>query len=205
MGCSVALTASVHRRYHALRSRLQPSPWWCTNSILRNGQRSFAAMQSQPALAAALGALSFPKFKCMAPAIRWTHALSQRPTRGRSFVTHFQFRFSGLIYERDANFFNRNAETNFRAPRLLCSNALSKIKACLPSYDSGATDFNLTTIYSENPYVGQDRIADNNLMTLGVNSRFFDASTGAELARFGLAQRYRFSDQLVRLARRIAR
>ena len=47
--------------------------------------------------------------------------------------------------------------------------------------------------------MGQDRIADSNLVTLGVNSRFFDATTGAELARFGFAQRYRFSDQLVRL------
>ena len=47
--------------------------------------------------------------------------------------------------------------------------------------------------------MGQDRIADSNLVTLGVNSRFFDANNGAELARFGVAQRYRFSDQLVRL------
>ena len=44
-----------------------------------------------------------------------------------------------------------------------------------------------------------DPIANSNLVTLGVNSRFFDANTGAELARFGFAQRYRFSDQLVRL------
>jgi LPS-assembly protein len=67
----------------------------------------------------------------------------------------------------------------------------------LPIYDSGATDFNLSTIYSENTYVGQDRLADNDALTLGVSSRFFDANSGAEMLRVGVAQRIRFSDQQV--------
>jgi LPS-assembly protein len=61
------------------------------------------------------------------------------------------------------------------------------------------TDFNLSTIYSPNPYVGQDRIADSNMLTLGVTSRYLDANTGAELAKFGFAQRFRFADQRVTL------
>jgi LPS-assembly protein len=72
-------------------------------------------------------------------------------------------------------------------------------QSMLPLYDSGATDFNLSTIYSANPYVGQDRLADNNLLTLGVTSRYLDALTGAELAKFGFAQRLRFDDQRVTL------
>jgi LPS-assembly protein len=64
-------------------------------------------------------------------------------------------------------------------------------------YDSGATDFNLSTIYSENAYVGHDRLIDNNALTLGVTSRFFDAANGAEMLRVGMAQRIRFSDQQV--------
>jgi LPS-assembly protein len=105
---------------------------------------------------------------------------------------------TGLIYERDANFFGRDVRQTLE-PRAFFVRTPYKDQSLLPSYDSGATDFNLTTVYSENPYVGQDRIADNNLVTLGVNSRLFDATSGAELARFGVAQRYRFSDQLVRL------
>ena len=46
---------------------------------------------------------------------------------------------------------------------------------------------------------GQDRIADNNLLTLGATTRLLDPATGAEAARFGVAQRLRFSDQNVTL------
>jgi LPS-assembly protein len=105
---------------------------------------------------------------------------------------------TGLIFERDASYFGRSLRQSLE-PRAFFVRTPYKDQSLLPSYDSGATDFNLTTIYAENPYVGQDRIADSNLVTLGVNSRFFDANNGAELARFGVAQRYRFSDQLVRL------
>jgi LPS-assembly protein len=38
---------------------------------------------------------------------------------------------------------------------------------------------------------------DNDALTLGVTSRFFDAGNGAEMLRLGLAQRIRFSDQQV--------
>ena len=57
----------------------------------------------------------------------------------------------------------------------------------------------IRTVYTENAYSGNDRIADNNLLTLGVTSRLIDPDTGAEAARFGIAQRLRFSDQKVQL------
>jgi LPS-assembly protein len=69
----------------------------------------------------------------------------------------------------------------------------------LPLYDTAANDFNFATIYTENAYGGQDRIADNNLLTVGVTTRLLNPDTGAEAARFGIAQRLRFSDQRVTL------
>ncbi|MBU0746315.1 MAG: LPS-assembly protein LptD, partial [Gammaproteobacteria bacterium] len=69
----------------------------------------------------------------------------------------------------------------------------------LPVYDTAANDFNFATIYTENAFGGNDRLADNNLLTLGVTTRLLDPSTGAEAARFGIAQRLRFSDQQVTL------
>ncbi len=36
------------------------------------------------------------------------------------------------------------------------------------------------TVYTENAYGGHDRIADNNLLTLGVTTRLLDPDTGAE-------------------------
>jgi LPS-assembly protein len=69
----------------------------------------------------------------------------------------------------------------------------------LPNYDSGASDFNFASIYSENNFVGNDRIADNHMVTLGVTSRWLDPRTGAEAARFAFAQRLRLANQNVTL------
>jgi LPS-assembly protein len=68
-----------------------------------------------------------------------------------------------------------------------------------PKYDTAAADFNFATIYSENSYIGNDRIADNNLLTLGLTSRLLDPETGNEALRLGMAQRLRFKDQRVTL------
>jgi LPS-assembly protein len=64
-------------------------------------------------------------------------------------------------------------------------------------YDAAPLDFNFATIYTENAFGGHDRISDNNLLTLGVSTRLLDPETGAEAARFGVAQRLRFEDQRV--------
>ncbi len=167
-----------------------------TNTLLRNGQRSFAAMQvSRPWLRS--WGFVIPKVQLHGTRYQMDTALSNGQLEANRLLPTYSLD-SGLIYERDASFFNRNLRQTLE-PRAFFVRTPYRDQSLLPSYDSGATDFNLTTIYSENPYVGQDRIADSNLVTLGVNSRFFDATTGAELARFGFAQRYRFSDQLVRL------
>lgn len=167
-----------------------------TSAVLRNGQRSYAAAQ-----------ISHPWLKpwgFVIPKIQLHGTRYQLDTplaTGQSEVNRLLPTFSldtGLVYERDASFFGRGLRQTLE-PRAFFVRTPYKDQSQLPSYDSGGTDFNLTTVYSENPYVGQDRIADNNLVTLGVNSRLFDNNTGAELARFGVAQRYRFSDQLVRL------
>jgi LPS-assembly protein len=44
---------------------------------------------------------------------------------------------------------------------------------------------------------GNDRISDTHALTLGVSSRLIDPVSGVESARFGVAQRLRFSDQKV--------
>jgi LPS-assembly protein len=166
------------------------------NTLLRNGQRSFAAAQvSRPWLSS--WGFVIPKIQLHATRYQMDSPLANGQLEANRLLPSYSLD-SGLIYERDASFFNRDLRQTLE-PRAFFVRTPYRDQSALPSYDSGATDFNLTTIYSENPYVGQDRIADNNLVTLGVNSRFFDATTGAELARFGFAQRYRFSDQLVRL------
>jgi LPS-assembly protein len=84
------------------------------------------------------------------------------------------------------------------APRLLHLHALPRPEP-LPLYDTGANDFNFATIYTENAYGGNDRMADNNLLTLGVTTRLLDPTPAPRPCALGIAQRLRFSDQNVTL------
>ncbi|MBC5782710.1 LPS-assembly protein LptD [Ramlibacter sp. USB13] len=101
---------------------------------------------------------------------------------------------SGLVLERETNLFGRGFVQTLE-PRAFYVYTPFRDQNRLPTYDSAQVDFNFATIYTENQYGGHDRIADNNLLTLGVNTRFLDPATGAEAAKFGIAQRIRFSDQ----------
>jgi LPS-assembly protein len=104
----------------------------------------------------------------------------------------------GLVFERDASYFGNSFRQTLE-PRLFYVYTPYVEQNHLPNYDSGATDFNFASIYTENAFVGNDRIADNNLLTAGVSSRLLDPQTGAEIVRLGIAQRFRYSDQRITL------
>ena len=95
--------------------------------------------------------------------------------------------------------FARQLSASFSCPPAAGFGRRSSPQEAMPVYDSGITDFNLATIFSNSPYVGQDRIVDNRSLTLGVISRFLDEQSGAEMLRLGMAQRYRFTEQRVQL------
>ena len=103
---------------------------------------------------------------------------------------------SGLVFERDARYFGRDFLQTLE-PRAFYTYTPYRDQRLLPIYDTAVNDFNFASIYTENAFGGQDRLADNNLLTLGVTTRLLDPDTGAEAARFGVAQRVRFSDQEV--------
>lgn len=103
---------------------------------------------------------------------------------------------SGMFFEREASFLGRSL-TQTLEPRAFYVRTPYRDQRLLPNYDSSAFDFNLATIYTENPYGGNDRIADQSTLTLGVTSRLLDSQDGRELVKFGIAQRLRFRDQNV--------
>ncbi len=105
---------------------------------------------------------------------------------------------SGLVFERPASYFGRAFQQTLE-PRAFYVYTPFREQNHLPNYDSGLNDFNFATIYTENAFGGHDRIADNNLLTLGATSRLLDPDTGAEAAKFAVAQRLRFKDQRVTL------
>lgn len=104
----------------------------------------------------------------------------------------------GLVFERDTTLFGR-AVTQTLEPRAFYTYTPYRDQSLIPLYDTSANDFGFASIYLENPFSGGDRIADNNLLTLGATSRFLDPNTGSELAKFAMAQRLRLKDQRVNL------
>ena len=102
------------------------------------------------------------------------------------------------VLERPSSWGGR-AMTQTLEPRFFYVNTPYRNQSQLPVYDTARYDFNFATVFTENAFAGQDRIADNKLLTVGATSRFIDPLTGIEAARFGLAQRLRYKDQNVLL------
>ena len=161
-----------------------------------NGQRQYALLQFSRPWVTSAGFVT-PKLQWHATGYQLETPLANGQRSARRNVPTFSLD-AGQIYERETNFFGRNVRQTLE-PRALYVNTPFRDQSLLPNYDSGASDFNFTSIYLENAFVGQDRISDSNLLTLGVSSRLQDLASGAELARFGVAQRLRFKDQRVTL------
>ncbi|MEY4139155.1 MAG: hypothetical protein RLZZ371_1337 [Pseudomonadota bacterium] len=174
-------------------TRFQSDP---TRTLQANGQRGFAMLQASYPMTAGGGFLT-PKVQLHVSQYQFDSALANGETSARRVVPTFSLD-SGLVFERDTSLFGRQLRQTLE-PRAFYVNTPYRDQSLLPNYDSGANDFNLATVFTENAFVGNDRISDSNLMTLGVTTRFLDPATGAEVVRLGVAQRLRFHDQNVTL------
>lgn len=114
---------------------------------------------------------------------------------------------SGLAFERDAaelkGFFGRDMLLTME-PRAFYVYTPYQSQAMTPLFDTADAGFGVTQIFSENTFIGNDRIADNNKLTGGLTSRMIEASTGAERANVTVAQRQSFTGQKVGLNGNIA-
>ena len=110
---------------------------------------------------------------------------------------------SGLFYERDVNIV-KNSYTQTIEPRLFYVYIPDKNQDRLPVFDSGLADLNLTTLFSENQFTGNDRINNANQLSLAFTTRMIDKDTGAERIAATIGQRYYFDDQNVTLPGSIA-
>ena len=105
---------------------------------------------------------------------------------------------AGMAFERESRLFDRGWVQTLE-PRIFYVNTPYREQNYLPNYDSGGNAFNFASLFTENAFGGHDRISDSNLLTVGATSRFIDPETGAEGARFGVAQRLRLKEQRVTL------
>jgi LPS-assembly protein len=103
---------------------------------------------------------------------------------------------AGLVFERPARFFGREM-TQTLEPRLFYARTPYRDQSEFPIFDTATTDFSFAQLFSENTFVGHDRIADVNQLTAAAVSRFIEPSTGAEQMRFAVGQRLYLSDQRV--------
>jgi LPS-assembly protein len=161
-----------------------------------NARRAFSMMQMNRSWRTPAGFIT-PRLALHATNYQFDAPLANGETQATRVVPTLSLD-SGLVFERDTQLFGRNLLQTLE-PRVFYVNTPYRDQSLLPNYDSGASDFNLATIYSENAFVGNDRISDSNLLTLGVTSRFLDPDSGAEAVRVGVAQRLRFQDQNVTL------
>ncbi|MDD2924918.1 LPS-assembly protein LptD [Rhodoferax sp.] len=161
-----------------------------------NGRRLFSLLQVSRPWQAAAGYIT-PKLQLHATQYQFDARLANGDSQVNRVLPTLSID-SGLVFERDTQFFGRQLRQTLE-PRAFYVNTPYRDQSLLPNYDSGASDFNMATIFSENAFVGNDRISDSDLLTLGVTSRLLDPDTGAEAVRVGMAQRLRFRDQNVTL------
>ncbi len=161
-----------------------------------NAQRSYSLAQISRPWTGLAGFIT-PKLQLHASNYQFDAALADGALSASRIVPTVSLD-SGLVFERDASYFGRAFRQTLE-PRAFYVATPFREQNLLPNYDSGASDFNFASIFTENAFVGNDRISDSNLLTLGVTTRLLDPQTGAESVRLGVAQRLRFKDQNVTL------
>jgi len=109
---------------------------------------------------------------------------------------------TGLAFERDAfemgSFFGQNMLLSLE-PRALYVYTPYVNQANTPLFDTADQGFGIGQIYSENTFIGNDRVSDSNKVTIGLTSRITESNTGAERAVITLAQQQQFTAQRVGL------
>jgi LPS-assembly protein len=105
---------------------------------------------------------------------------------------------AGLVFERDWTVFGKTFLQTLE-PRAMYTYIPYRDQNQLPVFDTVQDDFNFSQLFSENRFIGGDRVGDTNQLAVAVTSRLLDPATGAERFRFAVGQRFYFEDQRVNL------
>jgi LPS-assembly protein len=105
---------------------------------------------------------------------------------------------SGLIFERETQAQGQSVIQTLE-PRIFYVRIPFRDQSRIPLFDTAVADFNYAQIFSENSFSGGDRINDADQLTVALTSRTLRSSTGQEMLRGTIGQRYYFKDQQVTL------
>ncbi len=106
---------------------------------------------------------------------------------------------AGLVFERDSRLFGRDVVQTLE-PRAFYVYIPYRDQTRIPAFDTAVDDYNFAQLFSENRYLGHDRIGDANQLTLALTSRSIDTESGAERLRLAIGQRFYFDSQRVTLS-----
>jgi LPS-assembly protein len=109
----------------------------------------------------------------------------------------------GLFFERSTAWGDRSFLQTLE-PRLFYLNVPYKDQSQLPNFTTAEADFNFQRLFTENRFVGGDRIGDANQLTIALTSRLIESATGLERLKAGLGQVYYFRPPRVTLTEPLA-
>ena len=94
---------------------------------------------------------------------------------------------AGLYFDRPTTWGDRAFDQTLE-PRLFYLNIPFKDQTRLPNFTTAESDFNFQRFFTENRFVGGDRIGDANQLTIALTSRLIESATGLERFKAGLGQ-----------------
>jgi LPS-assembly protein len=104
---------------------------------------------------------------------------------------------TGMILERTTRSSRGRIQT--LEPRLLYVHIPFREQSDLPVFDTIVPDLNLVQLFRTNRFLGVDRVADADQISIGITSRVLDISTGREVVTATIGQALYLSDSSVTL------
>ncbi len=105
---------------------------------------------------------------------------------------------SGMAFEHDVNISGKDLVHTLE-PRAYYVYIPYRNQDMLPVFDTALSTFSYSQMFTENRFLGGDRVGDANQITLAATSRIIDANNGAELLRGVIGERFSFTQPRVNL------
>ncbi|WQG59815.1 LPS-assembly protein LptD [Pseudomonas sp. RTB3] len=104
---------------------------------------------------------------------------------------------SGLFFDRKTNWFGKEYNQTLE-PRAYYLYVPNKDQSDIPVFDTSENTFSYASLFRDNRFSGNDRIGDENKLSLGVTSRWIEEN-GFERQRVAIGQALYFKDRKVQL------
>jgi len=105
---------------------------------------------------------------------------------------------AGLFFDRQMRWGDKTYEQTLE-PRFYYLHVPYRDQSNLPNFTTAERDFNFAQLFTDNRFVGGDRVGDANQLTMALTTRLIDSETGLERFRAALGQIHYFEPPRVTL------